>query len=486
MVYIWWCAENTYRVNEDERDTRKVANQSDKLVQMVRSTPGNARAHHDDEEAENVLLPLDVRVVLAAAGKQLRLDDTDGGEDLQWSGQQDGARVEQLDRVDEAVLLGQVEEDDRLRLGAVGGVGDGAHGDEEDADDDHDEEEDAGELLRVLHRLLDGDDETNALKGEDGGADEEGPALVVEHDDVGDAVGRQRDDVVVEQVGEADEDEGVGDEGREAELANVAQQGKGEEDDHLHENQVRDADGRFAVGDGLDKGLQVLRGEDDVGGDEANLAQHNRGENDGAHPFTVEDAAHVTKGALNLQTGGDEEHEAVVAQARDPKQHEVTKQHAAAEVRAREEQDAGADKGLEEEQGGVHGAVLAAAAAHLALALALGRGQQRAVLHGLVVVVFVIVVVARGKVLVGAERLVVFLELFTGKVAVDGQKLEKVGRKHAGLVEGRATGGGDALLDLVGRLAGRALYVAAQVIAAEASRNFDRVDVEDLCFGLGP
>ena len=227
----------TYRIDIHQRDASKVTNQRNELVQVIGASPRNQGAESHHKEAEHVLLPLDVRVVLAALGEERVLGDPDGGEDLQRGRQQDGERVQELHAVDQLVVLGQVEQHDRLGLGAVGGVRDGAHDGKQGGDNDHDHSHHLGELLRVAHGLLDRNDQADALEGEDGCADEERPVLLVEHDDVGQARGVERQHVVVEEVGETDDDEGIGNEGGESQLADVTQKREGQEDDHLHDDQ---------------------------------------------------------------------------------------------------------------------------------------------------------------------------------------------------------------------------------------------------------
>ncbi len=245
-----------YRIDVDERHARKAAHQRDEFIQIARPDPGDHGAEHDEHEAEDVLLPLDPAVVLAAAGEELVLHDADGGEELQGRAEEDGQAVEELHGVDEPVVLGQVEDDDRLGGGAVRGVGERAHGGEEDGDDDHDEGEDEGEPPRLLHRFLDGDDETHAFEGEDGGADEERPGRRVEGGDVGDAaLLHDRGHVVVVQVDQAEHDEDVCDEGGEPELADVADQAQRKEYDQLHEHHPLYVDVRFALGYGKNEGL---------------------------------------------------------------------------------------------------------------------------------------------------------------------------------------------------------------------------------------
>jgi len=63
--------------------------------------------------------------------------------------------------------LRKIEDDDGLSIGAISGVGEGTHGDEDGCDSDHNAKEDFGEFLWMFHGFLDGDDETNAFESED-------------------------------------------------------------------------------------------------------------------------------------------------------------------------------------------------------------------------------------------------------------------------------------------------------------------------------
>lgn len=56
-----------YRVNVDQRNAGKTSYQCDELVEIVCTDPSERRADADHEEAEKVLLPFDIRVVLAGS-----------------------------------------------------------------------------------------------------------------------------------------------------------------------------------------------------------------------------------------------------------------------------------------------------------------------------------------------------------------------------------------------------------------------------------
>jgi len=157
-------------VRERERGARTLtgdgAHNGDKLVEILSSPDGNGSTGKEGEDPEKVLLPLDEHVVLARAGKEAVLHDTDGWEELQGDRKHDGDRVQALDRLHQVTVLGQVQEDDGLSLGAKGSIGQRAEGSEEDSDADHDARQHLGELFGLLHRLCNGDDQTDTLERE--------------------------------------------------------------------------------------------------------------------------------------------------------------------------------------------------------------------------------------------------------------------------------------------------------------------------------
>jgi len=71
-----------WRVHVDERYARKAAHQRDELIEVTCSTPGDQCTHDHKTESEGILLPLDVRVVLATSGEKLIFHDSDGWEEL--------------------------------------------------------------------------------------------------------------------------------------------------------------------------------------------------------------------------------------------------------------------------------------------------------------------------------------------------------------------------------------------------------------------
>lgn len=75
--------QGTYWVNIDQRDTGKAAHQCDEFIKIIGSKPSDACAKHDDEEAENVLLPFNIWIVLPTSSKEFVLCDSDGWEDLE-------------------------------------------------------------------------------------------------------------------------------------------------------------------------------------------------------------------------------------------------------------------------------------------------------------------------------------------------------------------------------------------------------------------
>lgn len=104
----------TYRVDIDERHTSEAADNGDELVKVIGTSISNGSTKQDHEKAEDVLLPLDPRVVFASAAEQLLTCNFDGRVDLQRGGEEDGKRVDELHTIDKLVVLWHVEEDDSL------------------------------------------------------------------------------------------------------------------------------------------------------------------------------------------------------------------------------------------------------------------------------------------------------------------------------------------------------------------------------------
>jgi hypothetical protein len=227
------------RVDVDERNTGKASNKRHKLIQIIRTTPGNKCSADNDQESEPILLPLDLLGVFSASSgrKDTRFNNTDSGEELQRRGKQDGEGVQELHAVDELAVLRQVEDNHGLSARTVCCIAERAHGDKDRGDNDHNPAKDFGELFGVLHGFLDGDDEADSLEGENCCTDEERPVVRVEGADVGDAAGRESEDVIVIQVDEAKDDEEVGNQSGSAEFCHITNHREGEEDEHLQQNE---------------------------------------------------------------------------------------------------------------------------------------------------------------------------------------------------------------------------------------------------------
>ena len=112
----------THRIDVDERNASKAAHERDELIQIPRASPGDGRAQQDEDETEDVLLPLDVGVVFAGAGEEFVFRNADDGIQLKRGRQKDGEGVEKLHSVDEFVILREVKDDDGFCGGAVGGI----------------------------------------------------------------------------------------------------------------------------------------------------------------------------------------------------------------------------------------------------------------------------------------------------------------------------------------------------------------------------
>jgi len=99
----------------------------------------------------------------------------------------------------------------------------------------------------MLHCLLDRDNKTDPLKSEDSSSNKERPVLVVEVDNVRNALGSQSEKVIVIEVDESEHDEKVGNEGSSSQFRHISNHGHGKEDYELRENQVFDLNEPFTV-----------------------------------------------------------------------------------------------------------------------------------------------------------------------------------------------------------------------------------------------
>jgi len=110
---------------------------------------------------------------------------------------------------------------------------------------------------------------------------------------------------------ETDKDEDVCDECGRRELRQVADHGQRQEDHQLNEDQQLDWDQLLAISDREDEGLQVLRNENGVRSDEANLRQEDRKQDGEAHPLSVQLAANAAEAAWYGSLGFAEQEERV-------------------------------------------------------------------------------------------------------------------------------------------------------------------------------
>lgn len=106
--------EDEGRGKERHNSPSQRPNQTDKLIQIARSRPRNSTTPNNNKHPKHVLLPLDLGAMLARAREDAIFHNSDGGEELERGGEEDGDRVEKLGGVDEFVVLREVDEDDGL------------------------------------------------------------------------------------------------------------------------------------------------------------------------------------------------------------------------------------------------------------------------------------------------------------------------------------------------------------------------------------
>jgi len=102
-------------VTETERNASQRTDQTDKLVEIARSSPCNSSAPNDNCSSESVLLPLDFGRVLARSREDAVLHDSNSGEELERCREKDGKGVEELCGVDKFVVLREIDENDSLK-----------------------------------------------------------------------------------------------------------------------------------------------------------------------------------------------------------------------------------------------------------------------------------------------------------------------------------------------------------------------------------
>lgn len=287
------------RVDVYERYAGDTTDEGDKAVEVRAATDADGAAEDDEGGAEGVLLPFSQKILLAATvTKQPALEDTHGGEELDGVADKDGEGVEELHRVDKARALGEVVDDFDLGAVAKGGVAECADRGEDAGDDEHDQPQEVLELLRLAHGGMNGDDEADALEGEDGGADGEGVGARIEQLDGGThAVRDEVGDVVLPDVAEADHDKGIGEGGGGAELRDVTDEAQRDQQQGLQGDEGLDAKRVGAVCDCRQEAEPVVGDEDETCADEAQLRQGDAGQDDVTHPGAGDGLADLTVGA---------------------------------------------------------------------------------------------------------------------------------------------------------------------------------------------
>ncbi|GJC91331.1 hypothetical protein ColKHC_00157 [Colletotrichum higginsianum] len=428
------------RVDVHQRHAGKRSDEGDEAVEVGGAGDGHADAHGDEGCAECVLLPLGQQVLLpGAVAEDLALEDAHGREQLDGVADEDGEGVHELDGVDEAAVLRVVVDDFDLCAVAKGGVAEGADGGEDAGDEQHDAGQQRLKVLGLLHAGLDGDDEADALKGEDGGADGEGVGARVEEADGGvHAAGGEGRDVVPPDVGDADDDEDVGQQGGGPQLGDVADEGERDDDEGLQGDEGGRAERVGAAGDGLEEGEPVVGDEDEAGADEADLGEGDGGEDEGAQARAGDAVAEVAVAAAVAGAALEEEVERGHGDGGDDEHGQRREEDAAVLEGLGQEHDARADEGLERREEGLCRRGVAGLAreprgpAPAEEGPGLGRGTTGSLAPRLFVVVVTVVVLL----VVGLDGLLVRVgQVLAGEGAVEVEELDKVARD--GQVGGR-------------------------------------------------
>lgn len=346
--------------------------------------------------------------------KDLALKDSNGREQLHRGADEDRHRVQELDCVDELAALGEVVDDLDLRVLSKGGIAQRADRGEDDRDDDHDEPEEPLEALRLGHGRLDGKDQADALEREDGGANHQRVLFRVEQDDrLVDAVGREGRDVVLVDVSETKENAHIGQQGDGAKLGNVADPGERHQNNHLDRYQGANGQRAASVGDGGEKGQNVLGHKDDAGADEAQLRQGDGPEDEVAHALAGNGVAQLSVAPAHLLLALEQQVEGHHGDGRHGDHGDGREEDAAIVERARQEHDACADKGLDQGEEGLGGAGVGGARGSRGAGIG-AAAEQRCPLVGLALL------------FVGYGLLVRVGKILAGKVSVEIEKLDKV------------------------------------------------------------
>ncbi|KIH90205.1 hypothetical protein SPBR_00264 [Sporothrix brasiliensis 5110] len=393
------------RVDEEQRNTGQRPNEGHKPVEVAGAQHGDGTAGHRQRSAQGVLGPLDARVAFARAvvdstvarrrlgAEEAAVDDAHGGEELHRHARQHGNRVQTLHGLHEGAGAGVVVNDLGLGAGAKRCVAKRADGDVRRRDNGHDDAEQPAKPLGAGHGRLDGQDEADALKGKDGGADCQRIARRVEpqidrlvH---APAARRNGSHVVRVHVHEADGDEDVAEQGGGAEARNVAHETERDQHGHFESNKgvgrqdavvhaslssssIKRIAARVGVRHGRRKRRQILGCKDNAGTHKPQLRKRNGPQDQAAHARARNGQANVAVAATIPLAAAQQQLEAAHGQHGDDEQGDRREDHAAVVEGLGQKHDARADKGLEQREKG-----LGHAGFGLATAVASGVAARR-------------------------------------------------------------------------------------------------------------
>ena len=74
----------------------ETSHERDKLIEILRASPAEYRATHNNNKPERVLLPFHIPIHLPTSSEEPILHDPHGGEELQWHGKQNRERIQEL------------------------------------------------------------------------------------------------------------------------------------------------------------------------------------------------------------------------------------------------------------------------------------------------------------------------------------------------------------------------------------------------------
>ena len=161
-------------VDQGQRDAAQGAADGHEVVEVGAALDGDGQEQEVEADAHGGALR---DLVLDAAHD---VDDVGAGQELDGvpADDGDGVRDEEDDGEDGVGgVVGDVDKDVRVRVGAEHEVAQAAEAEHEDEEDEADGAHDVGEVLGVLHGGGDGEHDADPLEREDGDAAEDGGAL---------------------------------------------------------------------------------------------------------------------------------------------------------------------------------------------------------------------------------------------------------------------------------------------------------------------